>query len=872
MTDEVPAVQPDRTGDGALPTGTVTFLFTDIAGSTRLLRQDRQAYGTALSEHRRLLRAAFAACGGREVDTQGDSFFAAFPTAGQALSAAAQAQRSLAAQSWPDRMPVLVRMGLHTGEATVAGDGYLGLAVHRAARIAAAASGGQVLVSDATAALAGEELPAGTELHPLGEHRLNDFPEPAALYQLDIAGLPTHFPPPRTLASRPGLPTPTGELLGRDADVAALAQLLSDTRTRLVTVTGPGGIGKTRLAVETARTVAEAFPGGVVFVPLSTVEDAGLLLGTVADTLGVRREPGVEPLDALRPALGDDRTLLVLDNFEQVVAARKDVTALLDAVPTAVVMVTSRQALRLRSERRFPLAPLAGTPAQQLFAERAAAVSPGFTLDDATAAVVAEICRLLDGLPLAIELAAARVRLLPPTALLGRLGRRLDVLGGGPVDLPERQRTLRATMDWSFGLLAPHEQAVFTRLAVFSGGWSVSAAEAVCGRPDEPDVLEALAALLDASLLLESDESGAGEPRLHMLATVHTYAEEKLAASPDRTQIERGHSEWVLAMTDSFWHASDRGFGEALERFDRERANLRAAVQRAVDGADVETTTLILRNTFPYLLRRDAEREAVAWLEQVLPRAAEAPAAVRGRLLVLRALFAGMVGDLAVVPVWLKEGRRLLLGHDDQASDRALVAAAGTFAAMAEGSVEGLAYAAILRADLALVVGDLESAERYLGETREFFDLLGDEALVGPVLSLAGLVLLARGDVRAGERAVLDGAAVNRRSGHPTGIAYSLEGLAAVALHGGRPAVAARALASAARARRDVASPLWPALAPLVDELTARSLAELGDPAEAAVAEGREEDLRQVLDRTLQDLADAGVAPVPGATANRDQA
>jgi hypothetical protein len=378
------------------------------------------------------------------------------------------------------------------------------------------------------------------------------------------------------------------------------------------------------------------------------------------------------------------------------------------------------------------------------------------------------------------------------------------------------------------------------------------AAEAVCGGPGEPDVLEALSALLDASLLLEFDES-ATEPRLHMLETVRTYAQEKLAASPDRTEIERHHSGWVLAMTESFWHAQDRGFTDALERFDRERANLRAAMQRAIDAGDVDSATLVLRNTFPYLLRRDAEREAMAWLQQLEPRAAGEPDAVRGRLLVLRALFAGMVGDLTVVRPLLSEGRRLLL--DDEASDRALVATAGTFAAMAEGSVEGLAYAAILRADLALVVGDLESAERQLRVTQDLFDARGEEDLLGPVLSVAGLVLLARGDARGGRRAVLDGAAANRRGGHPSGIAYSLEGLAAVALADGRPAVAARALAAAAAARRDVASPLWPVLTPLVDDLTARARHQLADQGQAAVAEGTESDLRQVLDRTWEEVA-----------------
>jgi hypothetical protein len=447
------------------------------------------------------------------------------------------------------------------------------------------------------------------------------------------------------------------------------------------------------------------------------------------------------------------------------------------------------------------------------------------------------------------------VRLLPPSALLGRLGQRLDLLAGGPVDLPERQRTLRATMDWSFDLLGTHERAVFVRLAVFSGGWSLAAADDVCGRPDEPDVLDALSALLDASLLLASDEP-AGEPRLHMLETVRTYAAQKLAASPDRADVERRHGEWLLALTESFWHARDRGFGDALERFDRERANLRTALQRAVDLADVGAVTLVLRNTFPYLLWRDAEREAVGWLDQIRAREADAPAVVRGRALVLRALFAGMVGDLPVVRPLLSDGRRLLLGDDDEAADRALVAAAGTFAAMAEGSVEGLAYAAILRADLALVVGDLESAERHLRDTQELFDLLGDQALVGPVLSLVGLVLLARGDAARGRRAVLEGAAINRRNGHPTGIAYSLEGLAAVALADGRPAAALRALAAAAAARSDVASPLWPVLTPLVADLTARSEDALGERAEAAAAEGREADLQQILGRTLDEISE----------------
>ena len=259
-----------------------------------MLRGSRASYAEVLAVHRRLLRAAFADHSGRELDTQGDSFFVAFPTAGQAVAAAAQAQRSLATQQWPDGIRVLVRMGLHTGEATLAGGSYIGLAVHRAARIAAAAAGGQVVLSDVTAALVDEDLPTGTALRPLGEHRLRDFPRPAALFQLDVVGLPTAFPPLRT-AREDQLPASVDTLLGRDADVAALASLLGDERTRLMTVTGPGGIGKTRVAVESARAVADRFPGGVVFVPLSSVVDARLVSGTIADALGAGREPGVDP-------------------------------------------------------------------------------------------------------------------------------------------------------------------------------------------------------------------------------------------------------------------------------------------------------------------------------------------------------------------------------------------------------------------------------------------------------------------------------------------------------------------------------------------------------------------------------------------------
>ena len=880
MADELTAVNPDPARGGGLPTGTVTFLFTDIEGSTRLLRELRNDYGSALADHRRLLRAAFKAHGGHEVDTQGDSFFVAFPTSSEAVAAVVQAQQTLRDHRWPGGRRLLVRMGLHSGEATVEDGSYVGLDVHRAARIAAAAHGGQVLLSGATAALLADHLPDGTALRPLGEHGLKDFPRPTPLFQLDVPGLPTRYPPLLTTTRRRLLPVPPGALLGRDGDVTLLAALLRDARTRLVTVTGAGGIGKTRLAVETASTVADDFPGGLIFVPLSSVVDAQHVLSTLAEAVGARPEPGGDIVDAVRAALGSERTLLVLDNFEQVIAARADVARLLDEIPTSVALVTSRQVLRLRFEQQYPLAPLTETPSERLFAERAAAVLPGFTLDATNTPAVAEICRLLDRLPLAIELAAARIRLLPPDALLARLRERLDTIGGGSVDLPERQRTLRGTMDWSFGLLRPHEQAALARLGVFSGGWTLAAAETVCGHPGEPDVLDTLSALLDASLLVTVEEYEA-EPRFDMLATIRAYAAEKLAASTDRIDTERRHTDWLLGMAERLQAARGREYRTAAERLDREWPNLRAVMQRAIKGGDVATVSLLIRDTFSYRRRRDDPhgREAMAWLDHAMPRAENAPPAVRGRLIVLRALVGGLSGDFTAVrsvPV----GRALIPDDTEHALDQAVAAVASAMYAVVERSPDGAAHfiqealdrfiglgneagqarMRLAAGDLALGLGDLEASQQHYAAAAELADRMGDDTLLGQTLSMRGLVLLAQArpdQVDDAREAILSGVDANRRGGQPSNTAYSLEGLAAVALTDGRPAVAARALAAAAGVH--LAAPLSAVLPLLVAPLAARARERLGDEAyEVACAEGRQWPLSDALEQTLAALTNAG--------------
>jgi hypothetical protein len=445
-------------------------------------------------------------------------------------------------------------------------------------------------------------------------------------------------------------------------------------------------------------------------------------------------------------------------------------------------------------------------------------------------------------------------------------------------------------MDWSFGLLDPHEQAVLTRLAVFSGGWTLPAAELVCGRSGEPDVLDALFALLDDSLVLASEQA-VSEPRLFVLNTVHAYAQAKLAVATDRAETERRHTEWVLGLVDPLIHVGARGFREAMEGFDGERANVRAAVQRAVDAADGETAGLLIRSVFPYLMLRDAFGEARGWLDQILPRAGDAPAVVRGRLLILRAVVADAPVEGNAVRPLLEEGRRLVPDDGDHIYDHALAALAGLFVAVANGALDeaarfmqesvprfaavglemAFAFQAMFRGNVALLGEDLEGAERHYRDALEVAGRLGDEGLMGQFLGLLGMVLWIRGDSSGARRSILDSASANRRAGQPSGVAYSLEALAAVALDDDRPRVAARALAAAVAARTSIGMPLNPALPPLVDDLRTRARAGLGDQSyDAACAEGRQWPLLEALDQTLAALTLTDRPPGGGTGGPRD--
>ena len=646
-----------------LPSGTVTLLFTDIEGSTRLLHELGDRYGEALAGHRRLLRECFGEQGGREVDTQGDAFLVAFATASQAVAAAVAAQRRLAAHPWPGGVELRVRMGIHTGEPTRTSEGYVGVDLHRGARICAAGHGGQVLLSEATRQLLLGHEPAGCRLRDLGPHRLKDLTEPQRLYQVDADGLLGQFPPLRTLENRPtNLPTQPTPLLGRARELAEVAALLGRERTRLVTLTGPGGTGKTRLALQAAADALDAFPGGVFLVALASISDPTLVVPTVAQTLGVREGAGRSVEQALGEFLEDRRVLLLLDNFEQVVSAAPEVAGLLATCPGLRVLATSREPLRVGGEQEYPVPPLPvpderslarGDPvglsqyeAVALFVERAQAVKPSFQVTNDNAPAVAEICVRLDGLPLAIELAAARTKVLSPQAVLDRLGRRLGLLTGGSRGLPARQQTLRATIDWSYDLLTAPERRLFARLAVFVGGWTLEAAEAVFDADGDlgVEVLDALASLVDKSLVRPA-ERPEGQPRFGMLETVREYAQERLEADPDQEEVVRDrHAAYFrdLSVRARDRLRVERGWAERLEE---EHGNLVGALDWLLERHRTEPALELVLGAWRGWLMQGRLREGQTLIEQVLEQSAGLQSLLRDDALATLGEFRRLQGD-----------------------------------------------------------------------------------------------------------------------------------------------------------------------------------------------------------------------------------
>ena len=605
-----------------LPTGTVTLLFTDIEGSTRLLQDlGRDRYVDALTVHRKILREAFTLHGGIEVEMQGDSFFFAFASARDAVDAASAGQRALAEHDWPSEA-IRVRIGLHTGEPVVVDDLYAGLDVHRAARVMSAAHGGQVIMTRATTELAGDELP----LKDLGEHRLKDIAESLWLYQLGDAD----FPPLRSL-NNSNLPTPPSPLIGREDEIADVTGRLRGDE-RLVTVTGPGGSGKTRLAIEVAAGLVPEFGNGVFFVDLAPLSRPEQVLSAIARVLAVREDTNERLADTLARDLADRQLLLVLDNFEHVLDAAPQIAGLLAAAPRLRVLVTTREPLRVAGEHEFPLATLAPEDAGALFVERANAVRPGL-ITAAQSAEVTAICRRLDNLPLAIELAAARVRLLAPARLLQGLDAALSLLTDGRRDLPERQRTLRATIAWSYELLEETEQRVFAALAAFSGGWTLESAEDVAGAH-----MDILASLVEKSLVQTDGE------RFRMLETIREFGFEELRAGQEDAEVARRHAGFFATLAERTEpELRSPRQGEALLSLDADYDNMRIGIERSIEHGLDEGVALAGYLVY-YWYSRGYWREAAETLERLSALAAGALPLLRARFLDAHALFLSLRG------------------------------------------------------------------------------------------------------------------------------------------------------------------------------------------------------------------------------------
>jgi predicted ATPase len=718
-----------------LPQGTVTFLFTDIEGSTRLLAELGDDYPHALAEHRRVLRDAFARHGGVEVDTQGDAFFIAFAKASDALAAAAEARDALADG------PIRVRMGVHTGEPTVSDEGYVGIDVHRAARIAAAGHGGQILVSQATRDLVGDGL------RDLGEHRLKDLAAAERIYQLGEGD----FPPLKTL-NNSNLPLPAEPLIGRKKELADVLRSLRDG-TRLLTITGPGGIGKTRFALEVAAELVDDFTDGVWWIGLAPVRDAKLVMPTVATALGTRGD--------LSEHLRSKDVLLLLDNVEQVVDAARDLADLQCECGGVRLLVTSREPLHVAGEREYPLSPLAESPAAELFRQRAESVAPGF---EAAYGDLVELCDRLDRLPLAIELAAARTKSLSAGNLLERLDRRLPLLTSRRRDVDERQRTLRATIEWSYDLLGEEEKGAFARLAVFVGSFGADAAADVCHVH-----LDLLESLVDKSLLRAT-----GDERFFMLETVREYAFEQFRSSADYDVI--CHRQIERALVESRC-PSEPGARLGWRAFvKRDYPNFRAALERLRELGDDDEFLSLVSRLADYWDPQLQLAEGQYWLEQAIDMPYETMTRERARALMSLAHIRWRQGDMRAARTLIDEAEAAAR----EVSDQSLLADAHSNRGGVEYILGNLDAArseyecavalyrrhgppgmvAVIEHDLGLVAltaEDLARARAHLAESLRVTRKIGLERYEAGVLATLGHLALEEGSLERADKALKGG-------------------------------------------------------------------------------------------------------------------
>jgi predicted ATPase/class 3 adenylate cyclase/DNA-binding CsgD family transcriptional regulator len=785
----------------ARPTGTVTFLFTDIEGSTARWEHAPAQMAVAFRRHEAILRHAIASHGGYAYKMIGDAFQAAFATAPAALAAALAAQRALAAEAWGAIAPLRVRMALDSGVVEERGDDYVGPLLNRTARMLAAGHGGQILLSAVAKELLGSQLPPAVHLRDLGIHRLKDLIRPEPIFQVVADGLPADFPPLKSLSARANnLPLQPTPLIGREHELAVARELLRDD-VRLLTLTGPGGAGKTRLALQIGAEASDDFADGVMFVPLDPIVDPGLVVAAIAQALGVREVEGQPLLTGVQQFLRG-KQLLLLDNFEQVLPAAPLVADLLANCPQLHVLVTSRAALHLRGEQEFPVPPLALPPttddrrlttdntqdrvvggrwsvvgqyaAVALFLVRAQAVKPDFQITAANAPAIVAICAQLDGLPLAIELAAARVKLLPPEALLARLDQRLRLLTGGARDLPERQQTLRGAIGWSYDLLSAAEQRLFARLAVFVGGWTLEAAEAVCDTAGDlgVDVLDGLSSLLDKSLIRQTDDRAV--PRFGMLETIRAYALEQLGEGGELESIRDAHAACFLALAEAAEAELTRAAQEAwLDRLEAEHDNLRAALRWSLNRGEAETALRLAGALGRFWFLRGHFSEGRRWLEEVLK--ADERQRTENERQRLQASLVVRPSSLLVALAKALNGAGTLASYQNDYGHAALLFGESLALFRQLEDQSGIVDALIGLARVARLGGNYSAARAMYAESLALTQQMGDQARIVSTRLYLGLTCILYGDAVSARPHVEAGLHIARSLGDKHMIAYALQ-------------------------------------------------------------------------------------------------
>ena len=868
VTERFHAVATPR---APLPTGTLTFLYADVEDSTGLAERDGPAYVAAFAGYLDRLAVVAERHGGRVVDTEGDGSLCVFPESAPAAAAAIDLQRELA----DAELGLRVRIGAHSGTATVTPTGYVGRDVHRTVRIATAAHGGQVVVSATVRTLIEDAAAAqGWSLTPLGAFALRGLSRTERLWQLDAGSVPGAFPALRSRrAARVELPAPLTSLVDRTVEVAEVAALLARPDVHLLTLSGPGGIGKTRVALAVAEAVADGYPDGVFFVDVSSTTDPDRVLPAVAETVGVSLEG--DALESLSDALGSQQLLVILDNVEQVAAVGAQIARLLRRCPGLNLLVTSRVILRVSGEREYPVAPLpippadagddataiGATAAVRLFVDRAVQVRPSFTLTEENAAAVAAICRALDGVPLALELAAARLRMLTPQALYDRLTSSLTMLTGGPGDRPERHRGVRATIDWSHDLLGAPEQRVFRRLGVFADGFGLDAAEAVC-IDEDVDVVTALELLVEHSLVASAADSDA-EPRLRLLTTVREYATERLEAAGEYELARDRHAEWFGRLTAAR-AAALKGAAQrrTVQQLAREWSNLEAAADWLLERGDCDALVQLLHDLWPMLWVEVRLTEVRRWLDAIPAPCEHMSALAQARFLWLLGGTSYERGDyaearehlLAAIPTLQREHddatlawARFVLGLCQPAldADGAATAAAVEAARLAFQAADdrwGEGWAQLTAGILAATAGDLDRARSLHDACATIAELLDSPVLRSQAQLHLGLVAAGAGDLPLARRHLAS--AVEVLEAHPLreGQAYCLEALAVLDFQQGQTEAAMIALGAASALRDKLSLHPWPAVSAFLGVLYAAADAVTEPALQRARADGRQMD------------------------------